>query len=337
MLKSFDPLTKLPSDPNCNLEHVDELNQKKDQPATAKKFPSVKVRLFRKNSKSKRKSTLEFDETDFDVPLPKARRPKRVAFNPRISRSDWDLYDNRSGSDVREELEMLLSRNSKDLSIRSKSPEVEEDYFKSQYFDALETLSEDENEIEMTRTDHDGIDKEYEDIETEEKPKPILRRQKKNIDIKEMPLVVQRRVKSLKQILSQQKKVESEMFKDIHKLEGFFYKMHQNKIYNERLKLVEGVFSHSTIIEEDENGENPTENVQEQGIPGFWLRVLLNSKNLSQLIQVQKMHIQVRSTNLEPLFKCLYLQQKSLKPHQAWCRMKALVLCFPGMSLDMRF
>ena len=168
---------------------------------------------------------------------------------------------------------------------------MEEDYFKSQYFDALETLSEDENEIEMTRTDHDGIDKEYEDIETEEKPKPILRRQKKNIDIKEMHLVVQRRVKSLKQILSQQKKVESEMFKDIHKLEGFFYKMHQNKIYNERLKLVEGEFTQSTIIEEDENGENPTENVQEQGIPGFWLRVLLNSKNLSQLIQVQKLHI----------------------------------------------
>ena len=290
MLNSFDPLTKLPTDPNCNLEHVDELNQKRDQSRAGKKIPSVKVRLFRKNSKSKRKSTLEFDEADFDVPLPKARRPKRVAFNPRISRSDWDLYDNRSGSDVREELEMLLSRNSKDLSIRSKSPEVEEEYFKSQYFDALETLSEDEDENEMTiTTDPDGSNEEYEDIETEEKLKPILRRQKKNIDIKDMPLSVQRRVKALKQILSQQKKVESEMFKDIHKLEGFFYKMHQNKIYNERLKLVEGMFSHSAIIEEDENGENPIENIQEQGIPGFWLRVLLNSKNLSQLIQVRKL------------------------------------------------
>ena len=105
-------------------------------------------------------------------------------------------------------------------------------------------------------------------------------------DIKALPLSVQRRVKAMKQILSHQKKIEYEMFKDIHKLEGFFYKMHQNKIYNERLKQVEGVLSHSTIIEEDEDGEDPTVNVQQQGIPGFWLRVLLNSKNLSQIVQV---------------------------------------------------
>ena len=267
---------------------MDELNKLQER-AASKKFPSVKVRLFRKNSKNKRRSALEFDDNDFDVPLPKGRRPKRVAFNPRISRSDWDLYDNRSGSNVREELEMLLSRNSKDLSIRSKSPEVEEEYFKSQYFDALETLSEDENEGEITETMHQGSEDEYEDIETEEKLKPILRKQRKvkNLNIKDMPMAVQRRVKALKLILSEQKKVESEMFKDIHKLEGFFYKIHQNKIYNERLKQVEGVFSDSTIIEEDENGENPTENLQEQGIPGFWLRVLINSKNLSQLVQVK--------------------------------------------------
>ena len=277
-----------PSDPNCQLEHIDEINQKKEK-APNKKFPSVKVRLFRKNSKAKRKSTLEFDENDFDVPLQKGRRPKRVAFNPRISRSDWDLYDNRSGNDVREELEMLLSRNSKDLSIRSKSPEVEEEYFKSQYFDALETLSEDENETEMAGSGHDESEEEYEDIEDNEMPKPILRRQRKmkSTDLKELPLSVQRRVKALKNILSEQKKVECEMFKDVHKLEGFFYKMHQNKIYNERLKQVEGVLSHSTIVEEDENGDDPKENVQEQGIPGFWLRVLINSKNLSQIIQVR--------------------------------------------------
>ena len=179
---------------------MDELNHKQEK-SESKKFPSVKVRLFRKNSKNKkRKSTLEFDENDFDLPLPKGRRPKRVAFNPRISRSDWDLYDNRSGSDVREELEMLLSRNSKDLSIRSKSPEVEDEYFKSQYFDALETLSEDENETEMTETIHKGSDDEYEDIETEEKLKPILRKQRKvkNVNIKDMPPSVQRKVKALR-------------------------------------------------------------------------------------------------------------------------------------------
>ena len=264
---------------------MDELDHKKEK-QSSKRFQSVKVRLFRKNSKATRKSTLEFDENDFDIPLPKVRQPKRVAFNPRISRSDWDLYDNRSGSDVREELEMLLSRNSKDLSIRSKSPEVE-DNFKSQYFDALETLSEDENEVDIIEKSQDTSEDEYEDIQSTEKFKPILRqRQMKPPDIKALPLSVQRRVKAMKQILSHQKKIEYEMFKDIHKLEGFFYKMHQNKIYNERLKQVEGVLSHSTIIEEDEDGEDPTVNVQQQGIPGFWLRVLLNSKNLSQIVQV---------------------------------------------------
>ena len=44
-------------------------------------------------------------------------RIKRVAFNPRISRSDWDIHDIRPGS-ARDEIEMLLSRNSKDVSIR---------------------------------------------------------------------------------------------------------------------------------------------------------------------------------------------------------------------------
>merc|ERR1712045_521115 len=142
--KSFQSLPTSPpnqQDPQIDtLDEVDKTKYKKN-----KKIPSVKIRLFRRNSGAKRKSTMEFDANDFDVPMPKASRPKRVAFNPRISRSDWDIYDSKGGSDMREELEMLLSRNSKDLSIRSKSPEVEED-FKSQYFDALETLSEDEEE-----------------------------------------------------------------------------------------------------------------------------------------------------------------------------------------------
>merc|ERR1712130_794532 len=88
----------------------------------SRKLPLLKfIHLFRKNSKAKRKSTMEFDANDFDVPMPVVNRPKKVAFNPRISRSDWDIYDNnKSGGDMREELEMLLSRNSKDLSIRSK-------------------------------------------------------------------------------------------------------------------------------------------------------------------------------------------------------------------------
>ena len=134
---------------------------------------------------------------------------------------------------------------------------------------------------------------EYEDIESDlendetEKNKDNKRRRKR-MDLKSQPLQVQRNVKALKRLLYQQKKMESDMYKDIHKLEGYFYKIHQSKIYNERLKQVEGVLNQSTIIEEDENDEdNPSSEMQEPGIPGFWLRVFLNSKNLSQIVQVR--------------------------------------------------
>ena len=285
-----------PNDQNYQLHTVDEVDKTSKLKKTIKNLPSVKVRLFRRNSNVKKKSTLEFDANDFDVPLQRPTRSKKVAFNPRISRSDWDIYDNRTGSEMREELEMLLSRNSKELSIRSKSPEYED--FKSQYFDALETLSEDEEEV-PSKHPHEvqnyqnkipisnDDDDEYEDIEEEiEDLKPRI--QKRNhIDIRSQPTSVQKRVKAMKKLLYQQKQIESEMFKDIHKLEGYFYKMHQNKFYNERLKQVEGELNQSTIIEEDENEEDvPKEDFQQQGIPGFWLRVLLNSKNLSQIVQV---------------------------------------------------
>ena len=281
---------------NYQIQTVDELDKTSKFKKTIRNLPSVKVRLFRKNSKAKRKSTLEFDANDFDVPLQKPTRAKKVAFNPRISRSDWDIYDSRTGSEMREELEMLLSRNSKELSIRSKSPEYDD--FKSQYFDALETLSEDEEEVpsKISQDDHRdqrkaviaNDDDEYEDIEEEVKPEELKSKPHKrnHFDLKSQPVLVQKKVKALKKLLYQQKQIESEMFKDIHKLEGYFYKIHTNKFYNERLKQVEGELNQSTIIEEDENEEDgPREELQQQGIPGFWLRVLLNSKNLSQIVQ----------------------------------------------------
>ena len=294
--KSYGPGKKsTPDFQESNFETIDEVDRKGSK-KIFNNFASVKTHLFRKNSKAKRKSTIEFDANDFDVPMPTVNRPKRVAFNPRISRSDWDIYDNRSGGEMREELEMLLSRNSKDLSIRSKSPDTEAD-FKSQYFDALETLSEDEEGNDVTQmtmlqdevgetSDDDFIDIESENESNEDRKDYRKTLKPKDIDLKLQPIAVQRRVKALKRLLVEQKKVESEMFKDIHKLEGYFYKIHQNKNYNERLKQIEGELNQSTIIEEDENAEVPHEEMQQQGIPGFWLRVLLNSKNLSQIVQV---------------------------------------------------
>jgi len=259
---------------------VETGNKKKEM----KKNSSIKMRMFTRKNSGKRKSKFEFDENDFDVPIRKISHVKRVAFNPRISRSDWDIYDSRAGSEVREEIEMLLSKNSKDLSIRSKSPDHEDD-FKSQYFDAQETLSDDEDVVDGEQ------DEDYEDIEDDDKIIEEQRKERKRnnalIPIKSQPLIVQKRVKALKKLLLQQKLLESDLYKDIHKLEGLFYKQHRNQIYDGRRKHVEGLLSQPTIVEENEE-DDETEaqtTVEEQGIPKFWLRVLLNSKNLRQIVQ----------------------------------------------------
>merc|ERR1712013_846235 len=253
---------------------VETGNNKKE----TKKNSSIKMRMFTRKNSGKRKSKFEFDENDFDVPIRKTSHVKRVAFNPRISRSDWDIYDSRAGSEVREEIEMLLYKNSKDLSIRSKSPDHEDD-FKSQYFDAQETLSDDEDEVDGEQNEDD--DKIIEEQRKERKRNNAL------ISIKSQPMIVQKRVKALKKLLLQQKLLESDLYKDIHKLEGLFYKQHRNQIYDGRRKHVEGLLSQPTIVEENEE-DDETEaqtTVEEQGIPKFWLRVLLNSKNLRQIVQ----------------------------------------------------
>merc|ERR1711915_666461 len=106
------------------------------------------------------------------------------------------------------------------MAIRSKSPETEAD-FKSQYFDALETLSEDEqsesNDVTQTTMLQDESmkvtetpDDDYTDIESENGAneyfnKPI---KPKIIDVKQQPIAIQRRVKALKRLLVEQKKVE---------------------------------------------------------------------------------------------------------------------------------
>lgn len=206
-------------------------------------------------------------------------RPKRVAFNPRISRSDWDIHDIRAGGE-REEIELLLSRNSKDISIRSKMSNNDiEDEFKSQYFDAQETLSEEEDEVE------DKTAEEYTDIEEEEEAPPRRRKRSHHVpDVRSYPKSVQRRVKALKNLVIKQKDVEVAMFKDLHKLEAKYYSHENQTLHASRRKCVEGE-GQATILEEEEEGEEPQQAPVEQGVPGFWLRVLLNSKNLKQIVQ----------------------------------------------------
>merc|ERR1740137_191543 len=93
-----------------------------------------------------------------------------------------------TGSEVREEIEMLLSRNSKDLSIESKSPDIE-DYFKSQYFDAQESLSNEELDQEK--------DEDYEDIEDDGGIKVVQKKERKrhssSANMKSQPTIVQKK------------------------------------------------------------------------------------------------------------------------------------------------
>merc|ERR1712241_1395314 len=72
------------------------------------------------------------------------------------SKSDWNINDLRF-RDSRDEVEVLLDRTSKDMSIRTNlSDQVDEDTGKSQYFDAQENLSDEEDSADS--------ESEYEDI-----------------------------------------------------------------------------------------------------------------------------------------------------------------------------
>ena len=66
---SFTRKQSAPPDHDCHVETEDETDMKTTFKKKMKNLPSVRVhRLFRKNSSSKRKSTLEFNADDFDVP-----------------------------------------------------------------------------------------------------------------------------------------------------------------------------------------------------------------------------------------------------------------------------
>ena len=96
---------------------------------------------------------------------------------------------------------------------RSKlSDHAEEDDFKSQYFDAQESLSEEE--------DDDSAD-EYTDIEdTDDIPSPAKMRRRRSLTVPYpggLPKTVQKRVNALKNLLLKQKEIEVDMFKDLHK------------------------------------------------------------------------------------------------------------------------
>ena len=179
----------------------------------------------------------------------------------------------------------------------SNDEDAEED-FKSQYFDAQETLSEEEDEEEESGDD-------YTDIEEEEEKVEVSKKRRSHIvpNLKKLPLPVQKRVKALKNLLLEQKDVEVAMFKDLHKLEAKYYMQENQTLFASRRKVVEGE-GQPTILEEEEEGEEPQKAPVEQGVPGFWLRVLLNSKNLKQIVQATDIPllnslIDIRVSNFE--------------------------------------
>ena len=176
-----------------------------------------------------------------------------------------------------------------------------EDDFKSQYFDAQETLSEEEEEEEESGDEYTDI----EDEEEDEKKVEVSKKKRSHTvpNLKKLPLPVQKRVKALKNMLLEQKEVEVAMFKDLHKLEAKYYQHENQTLFASRRKVVEGE-GQATILEEEEEGEEPQKAPVEQGVPGFWLRVLLNSKNLKQIVQATDIPllnslVDVRVSNFE--------------------------------------
>ena len=66
--------------------------------------------------------------------------------------------------------------------------------------------------------------------------------------------------------------------------------MYRDPVYFARRKLIEGEDTGQAIMEEDENEDGESVHNQNEsniGIPGFWMRVFLSSKNLMQIVQVK--------------------------------------------------
>ena len=159
-------------------------------------------------------------------------------------------------------------------------------------------MSEEEDEEEESGDDYTDIEEEEEKVEVSKK-----RRSHAVPNPKKLPLPVQKRVKALKNLLLEQKDVEVAMFKDLHKLEAKYYMQENQTLFASRRKVVEGE-GQPTILEEEEEGEEPQKAPVEQGVPGFWLRVLLNSKNLKQIVQATDIPllnslIDIRVSNFE--------------------------------------
>ncbi|XP_023339448.1 uncharacterized protein LOC111709776 [Eurytemora carolleeae] len=139
-----------------------------------------------------------------------------------------------------------------------------EEFVESQYFDCqeyLEPCSEDEYEdLEEDRFD------EIEELPAKKHHKKKLRKLTKEEKM---------RVNALKIILLQQKRLEGEMHREIFLLEAVYDKKKED-IYQTRRKLIEG---EPVDPESDPNIE------RDPGIPGYWLKVLLNSRNLKNIVQ----------------------------------------------------
>ena len=73
-------------------------------------------------------------------------------------------------------------------------------------------------------------------------------------------------------------------FSLLFRLEAKYYSLEMQSLQTSRRRCIEGE-GQATILEEEEEGEEPKQAPVEQGVPGFWVRVLLNSKNLKQIVQ----------------------------------------------------
>jgi nucleosome assembly protein 1-like 1 len=121
-------------------------------------------------------------------------------------------------------------------------------------------------------------------------------------ELANLPKKVQLRVTALRALQDQQAKIEEEFEKERKLLELKYEKLYQ-PLYAERAEIVSGTKEVDAVVSgEGLSAEEIAEDVK--GVPGFWVRALMNHSALAEMVQERDLQaleflIDVRSTSHE--------------------------------------
>lgn len=197
--------------------------------------------------------------------------PIFILLQPR-SKSDWDIHEMPPNSP--------LHSSDEDFALRPKSDEnADENFTKSQYFDALDTIVEIEEEHDdVEKAKDSGIEDEWEDLpdkledipeENSLRMKRFLRDQNKKHKIQFSPQI-KRRVQAMKKLQSEYRNLESKFYQEMSLLELKYQRQTMQNFFNTRAKLIRTNYEEGEIV---------------GGVPNFWLHAMLRCETLKTIIQ----------------------------------------------------